>query len=275
MSKLTIRYLVLAALPLFVFGCGHDTPSSGGTGGAGSGGSSGSGGTTGSGGSSDGSGGTSGGSGGTSGDSGGASAGSGGATGSGGTVVMGSGGSDGGTVVDGGISTCPAATATSPLISDFASGTTPASNQANGGTDVWTVSPQGTATVVTGEMHAQSTGGNWGSTGTVLGKAKCVDVSKYTGIKFKIRSATNTALLFVVSTPETTGDSSNFRMQIAVTPTSTVVTVPFASLVKAPFGAGMALGADYKPAAHLYGIGFGVGVMTELLDIFVDDVTFY
>jgi hypothetical protein len=272
------RHLVLVAIPLFALAaaCGG----SDGGGASGSGGTPGSGGATGTGGATEGSGGATG--------TGGATAGSGGATGTGGTVA-GTGGTvagTGGTVVDGGGSdggglnpdapaTCGMPTAASPLISDFATGTTAVSMQTNGTTDIWTVSPGGTATIVAGEMRALTTSGIWASASTLVAKTMCVDVSKYAGIKFKIRSATNTALLFTVSTPETEVDFSSFRKQITVTPTSTVVTVPFAELVKPTFGAGMLLPPTYKPETRMKAIGLGVGVMTETLDVYLDDVTFY
>ncbi len=276
-SRRLLRLAMVAALPLLALACSNDSPPAGG----GTGGSNGTGGSAaGTGGTSGGTGGTSAGTGGSSAGTGGTAAGTGGASGTGGTDAgtdAGS-GTGGTTAIDGGVAPCGAATATAPLISDFA-GTTPVSNQANGGTDLWSISPAGMATIMVagGEMHAQSTSGSYASTSTVVGglTAKCVDVTKYSGVKFKIRSPTNTSLLFVVVTPETSPDSSNFRKQITVTPTATTVMVAFADLVKAPFGVGMTLPASYLPAAHMAAIAFGVGTMTELLNIYLDDVTFY
>ncbi|HEY2901797.1 MAG TPA: hypothetical protein VGL59_14535 [Polyangia bacterium] len=265
MSKLTIRHLVLAAAPLFVLACGNSSPPS----------------NNGSGGMSGGSGGTSGGSGGASGTGGAGSGGApatGGASGTGGTTVGGTGGADAGVTVDGGVVACATASATLPLISDFA-GATAVADQAVGGTDVWTASPAGMATVTItgGEMHVASTGGSYASTSTLLsGTQPCVNVSaKYTGISFKIHSATETSLIFEILTPETKADSSGFRTTVTITPTATTVMVPFANLVKAPFGVGFTLPATYKPAEHAYAIAFGVIAMAEHMDVFLDDVTFY
>jgi hypothetical protein len=173
--------------------------------------------------------------------------------------------------------TCGMPTAASGLISDFASaGATGVSMAANGGTDLWSVTPGGTGTSAAGEFHAVTTMGSWASAGTGIGKGICLDMaSKYAGIKFKIRSTSNTALIFAVQTPETKDDASNYRKQIAVTPTSTELTIAFTDLVKPPFGIGLGLPSTYKPATRMVGIVLGVGVQMEKMDIFLDDVTFY
>jgi hypothetical protein len=203
------------------------------------------------------------------------SAGTGSATGAAGTGSTVTGAAGTGTVTG----ACAAPTATSPLISDFSgTATTPVSMQANGGTDVWTVSPagMGSAVVMGGEMHASTTAGDWASMSTVIGgHSPCLDMSKYTGVKFKIKSATNTSLIFEVATVETKDDYSHMRKTITVGPAYAEVSVPFAMLERAPFGAGMALPVDYQPAQHMYAVAFGVGSMKELLDVYLDDVTFY
>jgi hypothetical protein len=166
-----------------------------------------------------------------------------------------------------------------PPLACRAVGLAPAKSEISGlvavGTDVWVTTPGGTSTIVAGEMHAVTTMGNYASTSAPVAGTMCLDASKYTGIKFKVHSPTNTSLLFVVVTPETSADSSNFRKQVTITAASTDVTVAFADLMKAPFGAGLALPTTYQPKTRLTAIGFGVGVMTEKLDLFLDDVTFY
>ena len=153
------------------------------------------------------------------------------------------------------------------------------SNQLSTGTDVWSASPVGnTATAMDGALKVLQTGtGSWGSVSTLLNKgATCFNVDgKYMGIKFKISSATNTSMKFIVVTPETKADSSHFGKVLVVTPTPTDTSVPWADLAKAGFGAGMALPADYKPAQHITGLGFGVMMEKELMDIVIDDVMFY
>jgi hypothetical protein len=174
---------------------------------------------------------------------------------------------------------CALPTASDPLISDFSgTATTPVSKQANGGTDVWTVSPagMGSAVVTGGEMHATTTAGPWASMSTVIsGQAACLNMSQYTGVKFTIKSATETSLIFEVATVETKVDYSHMRKTITLGPAYTDVSVAFADLQPPPFGAGMMLPANYKPAEHMYAIAFGVGVMTELLDVYLKNVTFY
>jgi hypothetical protein len=252
MKTTSIRYLALAMGPLLLIACGGGGESSGTPGAAG---------TMGAAGSGSGASGTSG------------AAGDSGASGTtGGAGTTGSAGS-------GAVGACAQPTATSPLISDFSGTvTTAVSMQANGGTDVWTVSPagMGSAVVMGGEMHASTTAGDWASMSTVIGgHAACLDMSKYAGVKFKIKSATNTSLIFEVATVETKEDFSHMRKTITVGPAYTEVSVPFAMLERAPFGAGMTLPVDYQPAQHMYAIAFGVSSMKELLDVYLDDVTFY
>jgi hypothetical protein len=253
MDKTSIRYLALVLGPLMAMACGGSSsgsPCTAGTSGAGTSGA----GTTGAAGASAG----------TAGDNGGAGTGTAGDTGA-----------------------CAMPTATDPLISDFSQTTTsgdggttaPVSKQANGGTDVWTVSPagMGSATVMTaGEMHAATTGGNWGSMSTLIsGAVPCLNMSKYTGVKFSIKSATNTMLIFEVATPVEINDYSYFRKVIPVTAAYTDVMVAFSDLMAPTFGVGMTLPATYKPAEHMNGIAFGVGTMTELLDVYLKNVSFY
>ena len=249
MNKTSIRYLALVLGPLMAMACGGS-----------------SGGSTGKGGSGGGTAGTTGGAGsgaGTAGDTGGAGTGTAGDTG------------------------CATPTATDPLISDFSQLTTggdggvtaPVSKQANGGTDVWTVSPtgMGSATVMTaGEMHAATTGGDWGSMSTLIsGHLPCMNMSKYTGVKFSIKSASNTSLIFEIATPVEIKDYSYFRKTIPITANYTDVMVAFSDLMAPTFGDGMTLPATYKPAEHMNGIAFGVGTMTELLDVYLKNVSFY
>jgi hypothetical protein len=247
MEKISIRHLALVLGPLMAMACGGSSggsPGAAGTSGAGTAGTAGTGA-------------------GTAGDTGGAGTGTAGDTGA-----------------------CATPTATDPLISDFsgmATGdggatTTPVSKQANGGTDVWTVSPtgMGTATVMTGEMHASTTGGDWGSMSTLIsGHLPCLNMSKYTGVKFSIKSATNTMLIFEVATPVEIKDYSYFRKVLTITPDYTDVMVAFSDLMAPTFGDGMMLPATYKPAEHMNGIAFGVGTMTELLDVYLKNVSFY
>jgi hypothetical protein len=262
MTNILTRHLAWMAVPLLTLACASSEQSGdagSGSGGAGGSSATGNGGTTGTGGTA-------------------VTTGRGGAVGTGGTTA-GAGGSGGGGATDGGTGACAAPTNANPLISDFAGATTTAvSMQANGGTDVWTVSPtgMGSAIVMAGEMHATTTGGNWASLSTpISGHAACLDMNRYAGVSFKIKSATNTSLIYEVATVETAADFSHMRKTITVTPTYTSISIPFDQLERAPFGAGMILPADYKPQEHMFAIAFGVGVMTELLDVFLDDVTFY
>jgi hypothetical protein len=125
-------------------------------------------------------------------------------------------------------------------------------------------------------MHATTTAGVWASMSTVIsGQAACLNMSQYTGVKFTIKSATETSLIFEVATVETKLDYSHMRKTITLGPAYTDVSVAFADLQPPPFGAGMMLPANYKPAEHMYAIAFGVGVMTELLDVYLKNVTFY
>ncbi|HVR61000.1 MAG TPA: hypothetical protein VMU50_03830 [Polyangia bacterium] len=220
------------------------------------------------------------GTGGTSGGTGGTSAGTGGTTaGTGGTTA----GTGGATTTDGGGAdayvSCVTASAASPVISDFA-GTTATANQVNGAAaEVWAVTPAGTATVAGGEMHASSTTGTFGTVAVLVAKGMCADVSKYTGIKFRIHSPSNTMLVFGVQTPETMMDYSNFNKVFAVSATAADVMLPFAEQ-KATFGVGAALPATYKVAEHVRAIDIGIvgatmATQSELLDIYVSNVTFY
>jgi hypothetical protein len=148
--------------------------------------------------------------------------------------------------------------------------------------DQWGAYPGGTVTPVAGALHLTTLpGSKWSSAATVIGATgpgmvTCVDVTnKYSGIALKISSPTNKTLVFVVPTPETTADSSHFRKTILVNTAPTVVQVLFAELGPPSFGAGQVLPLDYKPAQHMTGLGFGVGLETELLDVTIDDVTFF
>ena len=84
-----------------------------------------------------------------------------------------------------------------------------------------------------------------------------------------IKSATNTSLIFEIATVETKDDFSHMRKTITVGAAYTEVSVPFAMLERAPFGAGMTLPVDYQPAQHMYAVAFGVGSMKELLDVYL------
>lgn len=153
------------------------------------------------------------------------------------------------------------------------------SNQLSAGTDVWSASPAGNvATAMDGALKVLQTGtGSWGSVSTLLNKSAtpiCFNVDgKYQGIKFKISSATNTSMKFIVVTPETKADSSHFGKVLTLTASPTDVSVPFAELT-ATFGVGATL-VGYKPAQHIIGLGFGVMMEKELMDIVIDDVMFY
>ena len=175
----------------------------------------------------------------------------------------------------------------SPLISDFPLGMPPASNFA-GVHQLWGpgAGPGSVTAVAPGEMHAQSTGSMAVAYAYLiplppglpasLEPRLCVDVSKYfTGFKFKIRSPSNTSLVFDVLTPETES-LGRCRKQITVSPVNAAVTVAFSDLV-VPKGVnpttGMVLPVGYNPGAHVAAIRFlATG---EDLDIYVDDVTFY
>jgi hypothetical protein len=279
MRKLSTGFLALAAMSLITVGCSSDskpgnTTGTGGTASGSGGSASGSGGSasgsggsaSGSGGSASGSGGSASGSGGSASGSGGSASGSGGSTGTGGTVPT-----DAGADAP---ASCIVPTAASGLVSDFAA--TAAANLQTGGTDAWKTYPTDGMPMVTvagGEMHAQNSG-PWASVSTaVAGFGSCVNLSKYTGVKFKIKSATNTSLIFQVAARETEMASNHYRAMITVTAAYTDVTVPFASLMPAPFGVNPPAG--FKPHERAYGLAFGVLAMTEKLDIFLDDVTFY
>jgi hypothetical protein len=173
---------------------------------------------------------------------------------------------------------CAAPTAMTGLISGFDNNMNIA-NQLSGGTDVWTASPMGmnTATAMDNALKITQTAGSWGSVSAFVNKGvTCLNVAgKFTGIKFKISSATNTMIKFVLVTPETKADSSHYGKIITVTSTPTDTPVLFTDLQKATWGAGMALPADYKPENHVAGLGFGVTMEMEKMDITLDDVTFY
>jgi hypothetical protein len=139
----------------------------------------------------------------------------------------------------------------------------------------WITTPSGMTTVDAGAMHAVTTSGDWASTGTVIANTMCYDASRYTGIQFKVKSATNRSLLFIVQTPETAADFSHMRASVTIPTDFMTVQVPFSTLMKAGFGAGSMLPADYKAQTRMTGIAFGVGTQTEKLDLFVDDVAFY
>jgi hypothetical protein len=281
---------IAAILPLLALSCssnesGNQGGSAGASGAAG-GASSGTAGTSGgAGGGAAGAGGTSGGTSGAAGTGGagnagtagatagtGGAAGSSGASGTGGTVTTDGGGTDA-------PSACMAPTATSPVISDFA-GTTATANQVNGlAAETWVVTPSGMATVAAGEMHGTTTMGTFASASVVLAKGMCANMSKYTGIKFKVRSPSNTMLVFGIQTPETMTDFSNFNKVFAVSATATDVTIPFIDL-KSTFGAGSMLPATYKVGEHVRAIAIGivgatVPTQTEKLDIYLSAVSFY
>lgn len=170
---------------------------------------------------------------------------------------------------------CAAPMAANGMVSTFDMNV---ANQLSMGTDVWSASPAGsTATAMGGALLVKQTMGTWGSVSAVLNKGvTCVNVTgKYTGIKFKISSPTNTSIKFVMVTPETKADSSHYGKVLTVTATPTEVPVLFTELQKATWGAGGMLAADYKPEQHVVGIGFGVMEEKELMDITLDDVTFY
>ena len=288
---------VAAMLPLLALSCSSkDSGNQGGSSGTSGGG----GGTSGgSGGTSSGAGGTSSGTGGSSGNTGGTSGGTAGAPGTGGASNAGTGGATAGTsgaagtggasgtggtvTTDGGgtdaPSACIAPTVTSAVISDFA-GTMATANQFNGlAAETWVVTPSGMATVGGGEMHGTTTMGTFASASVVLAKGMCANMSKYTGIKFKIRSPSNTMLVFGIQTPETMTDFSNFNKVFAVTATATDVMIPFTDL-KPTFGAGSMLPATYKVGEHARAIAIGivgatVPTQTEKLDIYLSAVSFY
>ncbi|HET6282611.1 MAG TPA: hypothetical protein VFH73_16725 [Polyangia bacterium] len=280
MRTLSTGFLALAAISLLTVGCGSDSKpgtttgtggSASGTGGSasGTGGSaSGTGGSaSGTGGSASGTGGSASGTGGSASGTGGSASGTGGSTGTGGMV-----GTDAGTDAP---ASCIAPTAASGLVSDFA-GATAAATLQTGGTDTWAAYPttgMPMVAVAAGEMHAQDTG-PWASLSvSVAGFGTCVNLSKYTGVKFKIKSATNTSLIFQVATRETQAESNHYRAMVTVAAAYTDITIPFTSLMAAPFGVNPPAG--FKPHERAYAIAFGVLAMTEKLDIFLDDVTFY
>jgi hypothetical protein len=163
---------------------------------------------------------------------------------------------------------------TNAVISDFTDmKATVVTNDGRQGT--WVTTPGGTTIVEAGVLHVSTSSGSWASSGTVIANTMCYDASRYMGISFKVRSPTNTSLLFIVQTPDTAMDFSHMRAPITVTPTLATVQVPFASLVKPTFGAGSMLPAGYQAQSKMTGIAFGVATEMEKLDLFVDDVTFY
>jgi hypothetical protein len=276
MRKISAHYLALVALPLYMACAASDegeppentagTSSAAGTsstaGTTGTAGTLGAGGTTGTSGAT----GTSGS--GTAGSVTG-TAGSVGTAGSTGTAGSGTGGTGSG-------GSCVPPTNMMPSISTFEMNV---SNQLSAGTDVWSASPAGNvATAMDGALKVLQTGtGSWGSVSTLLNKSAtpiCFNVEgKYQGIKFKISSATNTTMKFIVVTPETKADSSHFGKVLTLTATPTDVSVTFAELTST-FGVGSTL-VGYKPAQHLIGVGFGVMMEKEPMDIVLDDVMFY
>jgi len=61
------------------------------------------------------------------------------------------------------------------------------------------------------------------------------DASRYTGIQFKVKSATNRTLLFIVQTPETAADFSHMRASVTIPTDFMTVQVPFSTLMKAGY----------------------------------------
>jgi hypothetical protein len=170
---------------------------------------------------------------------------------------------------------CAAATSADGKISTFEMNV---ANQLTMGTDVWSASPAGsTAMAMDGKLAVKQTMGSWGSVSAVLNKgASCVNVKgKYTGIKFNLASTTNKSIKFVLVTPETKADSSHYGAVLTIPCAATPCDVPFALLQKATWGAALTLPAGYVPEEHVVGIGFGMMEEKELMDITLDDVTFY
>ena len=163
---------------------------------------------------------------------------------------------------------------TNAVISDF-NMMMPIVPMNDGRKGTWITTPSGMTTVEAGALHAVTTAGDWASTGTVIADTMCYDASRYQGISFKAKSASNRSLLFIIQTPETAADFSHMRASVTIPTDFATVQVPFSSMMKASFGAGSMLPADYKPQAKMTGIAFGVGQQTEKLDLYVDDVTFY
>jgi hypothetical protein len=146
---------------------------------------------------------------------------------------------------------------------------------ADGRQGTWITTPSGMTTVEAGVLHALTTAGSWASTGAVIANTQCYDASRYTGISFKVRSATNTSLIFTVQTPDTAVDFSHMRAPVTITSTLATVQVPFSSLMRPTFGAGAMLPVGYQAQTKITGIAFGVGTEMERLDLFIDDVMFY
>jgi hypothetical protein len=184
----------------------------------------------------------------------------------------------------GGTGSCPAPTAASGLISDFAMMNV--ANQLTGGTDTWYTPPPGTGTVMNGAMHFSVMAKNtmdYPAVSTLIaakpGMAGCVDLSaKYTSVSFKISSPTNTALLFEVVSLEAVmaQDGSGFRSQFMLTATPATVTLQLSALMPPSFGVGMMQAAmpGFNISKDAAAIVFGVGTAGQNLDITVDDVTF-
>lgn len=198
----------------------------------------------------------------------------GGTTGSGGTGA-------GGTGAGGSSGACPAPTAASGLISDFA--TANVANQLTGGTDTW-YSP-GTAMVMDGAMHFTAPGTMFGQAVSTLiaskpGVKDCVDLTKYTSISFKISSPSNTSMLFEIVSKEVTNlatpDGSGYRAPFTVTPTLTTVTIMLSTLMPPSFGLGQmqSMMPGFNILKDASAIVFAEPMANKALDITVDDVTF-
>jgi hypothetical protein len=218
--------------------------------------------------------------------SGGSPAGTGGTPTTGSAGTTGAGGGTGGAGMGGaggGTGSCPAPSATSGLISDFA--TMNVANQLTGGTDTW-YSP-GTAMVMNGAMHfvvnPNDAGTDYPAVSTLIaskpGMKGCVDLTaKYTSVSFKISSPTNTSLLFEVVSLEAANaqDGSGFRSSFMLNATPATVTLQLSALMPPSFGVGMMQAAmpGFNISKDAAAIVFGVGTAGQKLDITVDDVTF-
>src|SRR5258708_35266324 len=96
------------------------------------------------------------------------------------------------------------------------------------------------------------------------------------GEKLKTKPHTTPRPPLEVSTPVEIKDFPYFRKGIPVTTAYTDVMIPFADLMPPSFASdGSMLPATYKPADHMNGIALGVGTKAELLDVYLQNVTFY
>ncbi len=141
------------------------------------------------------------------------------------------------------------------------------------GVGIFTPVPEGTVAVASGELHVQSMtttpGRTAGTAASLAPLGRCVDATRYAGIKFKLKSPTNTSLLFAAFTTVT-----QFRKPLTVGPIDVEVMVAFYDLA-AVLPTGSTLPPGYQFAAHLTGIGLLATAPNTPVDVYIGSVGYY